>query len=114
MPSGLMSASAVPIWPIIHSRPTVGVAKRVRTMDGMPTMKVSVMPPTPAMSVIHDGRNDAPSTSRNSNHDPTVNRARPTPVHSRGIPTCTSIANAAIDTMIAASAHPLMGRAAKP
>jgi hypothetical protein len=30
--------------PIIHSRPMVGVAKRVRTIDGMPTTKVSSTP----------------------------------------------------------------------
>ena len=46
----------MPVWPIIHSRPMVGVAKRVRTIDGMPTMNVSAMPPIPASRVIHDGR----------------------------------------------------------
>ncbi len=40
MPSGAMAVTARPISPIIHSRPMVGVEKRVRTMAGMPAMKV--------------------------------------------------------------------------
>ena len=38
----------------------VGVANRVRTIDGMPTMNASTMPPMPASSVIHDGRSVTP------------------------------------------------------
>src|SRR6059058_2024218 len=38
VPSGLTSASAMPISPTIDSRPMVGVEKRARTMAGMPAM----------------------------------------------------------------------------
>ena len=37
-----MSRIATPSAPINHSRPIVGVAKRVRVIDGMPTMNVTI------------------------------------------------------------------------
>ena len=62
-----MATPVTPSSPIIHSRPIVGVAKRARTIDGMPTMKARATPPMPASNVIHDGR--SPS---NRNHDATA------------------------------------------
>ncbi|CAB4793308.1 unannotated protein [freshwater metagenome] len=47
--------------PIIHSRPIVGVAKRVRTIDGMPTIKASAIIAIPHTSVSHDMRIELPS-----------------------------------------------------
>ena len=59
-PSGDTSPTAVPNSPIIHSRPIVGVAKRVRVIDGMPTTNVSKVPPMPTSRVIHPIRSDVP------------------------------------------------------
>ena len=42
----------------------VGVAKRVRTIDGMPTMNVSITPPMPTISVIQPRRMSLPGTAR--------------------------------------------------
>ena len=46
--------TASPSSPIIHSRPMVGVEKRVRTMAGMPATMNSEMPTMPTSRVIHD------------------------------------------------------------
>ena len=54
MPSGAMRPSAVPTSPTIHSRPIVGVEKRVRTMAGMPPIMARAMPPMATSRVIHD------------------------------------------------------------
>ncbi len=105
---------AVPSWPIIHSRPIVGVANLVRTIDGIPTMKVSEMPPTPAMSASHDGRIDEPGIDSNRNQLPMIVSTMPNPVQNLGIPTCTSIANAIIASMISATAHVRVGSTARP
>ena len=67
------------IWPIIHSRPMVGVANRVRTIDGMPTMNVSTMPPIPASSASHDGRNVVPGNGSKRNRLATATRKMPDP-----------------------------------
>ena len=42
-PSGEISVVAIPSKPINHSRPIVGVANRVRTIDGIPTMKANAI-----------------------------------------------------------------------
>ena len=44
---GIDGHAASPSSPIIHSRPIVGVAKRARTIDGMPTMKARSDPADP-------------------------------------------------------------------
>ena len=69
-PSGSTSSTTSPSSPIIHSRPIVGVAKRVRTIDGIPTTKARIVPPMPASSVIHDGRSVTPGRSSNSSRLP--------------------------------------------
>ena len=63
-PSGSTATTASPSSPTIQSRPMVGVAKRVRTIDGMPTMNASSTPTMPTASVSHPMRN-----SVNRNHD---------------------------------------------
>ncbi len=113
-PRGRSRSTAVPSAPIIHSRPTVGVAKRVRVIDGMPTMNVSITPPMPAIRAIHDGRIDVPVTGSNSHRLPTIVSTMPTPVQNRGIPTWTSTANANIATTSSATAQPRAGSAARP
>jgi len=87
VPSGEMSSIATPWAPTIQSRPIVGVPKRVRVIDGMPTMYVNAAPPMPTSRVIHDGRSEVPSTSRKRNNEPNVWRTRPTAVQKRGTPT---------------------------
>ncbi len=104
----------MPDWPIIHSRPIVGVANRVRTIDGMPTMNVRVMPPIPASSASHDGRNEVPGSGSNRNRLATATRKIPTPVQNRGMPTCTSMAKASMASTIKANAHGRVGRTAAP
>ncbi len=69
-PSGAIASIAVPSRPIIHSRPIVGVANLVRTIDGMPTMNVRLIPPMPAMSASHEGRIDEPGIGSNRNQLP--------------------------------------------
>jgi hypothetical protein len=113
-PSGSTASIALPSCPIIHSRPIVGVAKRERTIDGMPTMKVRLMPPIPAISASHEGRIDEPGIGSNRNQLPMTVRTMPTPVQNRGIPTCTSTAKAIIASMINATAHVRVGRTASP
>ena len=56
-PSGDTLVTASPSSPIIHSRPMVGVEKRVRTMAGMPATMASDMPTMPTSRVIHDSSN---------------------------------------------------------
>ena len=92
----------------------VGVAKRVRTIEGMPTMNVSVMPPIPAIRASHDGRIDDPGTGSNRNQLPMMVSTIPTPVQSLGIPTWTSTANASMASMISATAQGRVGRTARP
>ena len=53
-PSGATRPTAVPTSPTIHSRPMVGVEKRVRTMAGMPPTIASETPPMAMSSVIHE------------------------------------------------------------
>ena len=57
----------------------VGVAKRVRTIDGMPLKNVIAAPTMPTTSVSHDGRNDCPSAVPNRNHEARIRLAIPTP-----------------------------------
>ena len=45
---------AVPVSPIIHSRPIVGVENRVRTMVGMPVTIIKPIPTMPTVIGIHD------------------------------------------------------------
>ena len=59
MPSGATRPTAVPTSPTIHSRPIVGVEKRLRTMAGMPPIMATAMPPMATRRVIHDS--DSPS-----------------------------------------------------
>ena len=113
-PSGSTASMAVPSWPIIHSRPIVGVANRVRTIEGMPTMNVRLMPPIPAMSASHEGRIEEPGIDSNRNQLPITVNTMPTPVQNRGIPTWTSIANAIIASMIRTTAHVRVGSTARP
>jgi hypothetical protein len=113
-PSGSTSTSAEPSSPIIHSRPIVGVAKRVRTIDGMPLKNVIAAPTMPTTSVSHDGRSTCPSAEPNMNHDDTIRLTMPTPVQKRGIPTWTSIAKANIANSSRATAHPRTGSAPRP
>ncbi len=105
---------AMPSWPIIHSRPIVGVANRVRTIEGMPTMKVRLMPPIPAMSASHDGRIDEPGIGSNRNQLPMTVNTMPTPVQKRGMPTWTSTAKAIIASMIKPTAQTRVGSTARP
>ena len=63
-------------------------------------MKVSEMPPIPAISASHEGRIDEPGIDSNRNQLPMIVNTMPTPVQNRGIPTWTSIANAIIASMI--------------
>ena len=65
----------------------VGVANRVRTMFGMPTMNVRVMPPRPASRAIHVGRMLVPGSDSNKNAVPMTVSSKPTPVQNLGIPT---------------------------
>ena len=113
-PSGSTRSTTAPSSPIIHSRPIVGVAKRVRTIDGMPTMNVSMIPPMPAISVIHDGRSEVPGSGSNRYQLPTIVSTTPTPVQTRGIPTCTSTANATIAATISPTAQPRAGQRGQP
>ena len=92
----------------------VGVAKRVRTIEGIPTMKVSMIPPIPAIRVIHDGRRVAPGSGWNKNQLPMIVNTIPTPVHTRGMPTCTSMAKATIANTSSAIAQVLVGSAPRP
>ena len=92
----------------------VGVAKRVRTIDGMPTMNVSIVPPMPTSSVIQPSRSDVPGSGSYRNQLPMMTSTMPTPVQSRGMPTWTSIANASIASTSSATAHARAGSAARP
>ena len=92
----------------------VGVANLVRTIDGMPTMKVSMMPPTPTTSVIHPTRSEVPGSGANMNQLPMMTSTMPTPVQRRGMPTCTSMANASIASTTTATAQPRAGSSARP
>ena len=114
VPPGASSSSATPCAPIIHSRPMVGVAKRVRVIDGIPTINVSAKPPIPTNNVIHEGRKFMLSTSRKRKREPALNDARPTPVQNRGTPTCTSTENASMAKRIAANANPFTGKTPRP
>src|SRR6478735_2413533 len=113
-PSGSTASITSPSSPIIHSRPIVGVANRVRTIEGMPTTNVSSTPPMPASSVIHDGRSDAPGRGSNSHQLAMTVPTVPTAVHKRGTPTCTSTANASIEATISPTAQARAGSAARP
>ena len=56
-PSGLTSPMAVPISPIIDSRPMVGVEKRDRTMTGSPAIMARGRPNRPVRRASQ-GRRD--------------------------------------------------------
>ena len=107
--------SRVPSWPIIHSRPMVGVANRVRTIDGMPTMNVSITPtdaddqrdPSEAQIVAGHRLVQEPRAD-DEQHD-----ARP-PSRTVGMPTCTSIANASIDSSSSTTADRSRRERAEP
>ena len=114
MPSGFTSLTAMPSVPINHSRPIVGVAKRVRTMLGIPTINASAIMAIPETSVIHDMRMLLPSIGSYNANDATTNMTRPTPVQKRGTPTCTSTANASTASTMSATAHPRTGKEANP
>ena len=62
MPSGLMAPIATPVEPMIHSRPMVGVENRVRTIDGIPTTKVSNTPEITANKVNRPSRRSVPGS----------------------------------------------------
>ena len=51
--AGVTAVTDEPSSPIIHSRPIVGVEKRVRTMAGMPAIMKTVVPtmPTERLSI---------------------------------------------------------------
>ena len=76
----------LPVSPIIHSRPMVGVEKRVRTIVGMPPTMAITVPITPTSRVIHE--NDGPS---NRKTDPATRVTVPIADHRRGTPACTSM-----------------------
>ena len=81
VPFGERSSSAIPSSPIIHSRPMVGVEKRVRTMAGIPPTTPATVPSRPTVKVIHE--NDCPP---NRNTDPTTREIVPMTDHRRGMP----------------------------
>ena len=59
MPSGATRDTDVPSSPTIHSRPMVGVEKRVRTMPGIPATMATAIPAMATSRVIHES--DRPS-----------------------------------------------------
>jgi hypothetical protein len=84
-PSGETLVMASPSSPIIHSRPMVGVEKRVRTMAGMPPIMASEVPPMPDEQ--RDPRQTEPVVEQERAHDQRSHPdARPHP----GTPVCTS------------------------
>ena len=92
----------------------VGVANRVRTIEGIPTMKVRLMPLMPATRASHEGRIDAPGIDSNRNQLPTTVSTMPVPVQNLGIPTWTSTANAIMAKVISTTAHGRVGSTASP
>ena len=82
-----MSSAASPIVPIIHSRPIVGVPKRVRIMAGMPEIIDTEMPTMPASKVIQEIANPS-----NRNSEPTTRHAVAITDHSWATPVWTSTA----------------------
>src|SRR5690349_16790864 len=102
-----MAVTARPISPTIHSRPIVGVEKRVRTIDGMPERNASSTPTTPAPNAIHPA--DTPSYNVS---DPTTYATTPAAVQNRGTPVCTSTAKHTIDTTSRATPHQCTGSTA--
>ena len=62
----------MPVSPTRLSRPIVGVAKRVRVIDGIPTVYVRAIPTMQTSIVSHPGRSVTPSTDRNNPKEPTV------------------------------------------
>ena len=87
VPFGPISSTAIPVSPMIHSRPMVGVANRVRIMAGIPPAIPTMVTRTPATRLSHD--RGVPS-KRNS--DPTTRAAVPMAVQARGTPVWTSTA----------------------
>ena len=114
VPSGFTAPTATPTVPRRFSRPIVGVAKRVRTIEGIPTMNDNATLMMHTESDSQPGRIVIPSTSLNMVNAPMMYDTRPTPVQTRGTPTCTSTANATNAAKRNAMPTPLIDRAPIP
>src|SRR5262249_20983094 len=113
-PSGSTDVTATPSEPTSQSRPIVGVAKRVRVIDGIPTMNASIVPPIPAIRLSQFGRSDDPLTGSKIQKLPMIVNTIPTPVQKRGMPTGTSTATATIAATSSPTAHHRDGTSAMP
>ena len=96
-PSGSTASTTSPSSPIIHSRPIVGVANRVRTIDGMPTTNASIDPADAGeQRDPRRAQRDARAAARTATSCRRSCRRCRRRSRSAGRPTWTSTANASI------------------